>query len=144
MRLSEMPWIREIVGVTLGIAAGVFILHPAAMFIKDFHGLKPVYNWNAFSLAFSYAHIPMTIYFAFLGASIGLMYTLLNEKLMQTEKRLKKVEGILPICSFCKKIQDDAGLWQEVDDYINEHSDAQVRQNVCRACAKKKNFPRII
>ena len=144
MSLSEKSWIREIVRVALGIVAGIFVLHPAAMFIKDFHGIKPVYNWNAFTLAFSFTHIPMTIYFAFLGASIGLLYALLNEKLMQTERRLKIIEGILPICSFCKKIQDDDGLWRDIEEYIDEHSEAEFLQNVCRSCAKKKNYPRIL
>jgi hypothetical protein len=48
---------------------------------------------------------------------------------------IKALRGILPLCSFCKKIRDDSGYWEQVDVYINQHSDADVSHGVCPDCA---------
>lgn len=50
---------------------------------------------------------------------------------------VKTLKGILPICSFCKKIRDDKGFWNQVDEYIAKHSDADLSHSVCPECAKK-------
>jgi ligand-binding sensor protein len=50
---------------------------------------------------------------------------------------IKTLKGILPICSFCKKIRDDKGYWEQVDVYINKHSEADISHSVCPECMKK-------
>jgi hypothetical protein len=47
------------------------------------------------------------------------------------------LEGILPICSHCKKIRDDDGTWQQVEVYVRDRSHAQFSHTYCPACAKK-------
>ena len=47
---------------------------------------------------------------------------------------IKTLRGLLPLCSYCKKIRDDANYWQEVDSYITEHSEAQVSHSICPIC----------
>ena len=54
-----------------------------------------------------------------------------------SEIRTKKLEGLLPICSYCKKIRDEKGYWQQIEQYIHEHSDAQFSHGICKECAKK-------
>lgn len=49
---------------------------------------------------------------------------------------VKKLSGLLPICSHCKKIRDDKGYWQQIEVYIDEHSDAQFSHSICRECAE--------
>lgn len=44
------------------------------------------------------------------------------------------LEGILPICSFCKKIRDDDGTWERVDTYIRRHSHADFSHGICPDC----------
>ena len=39
--------------------------------------------------------------------------------------RVKQLQGLLPICSYCKKVRDDQNYWQQVETYIEGHSDAQ-------------------
>jgi hypothetical protein len=129
-------------GVT-GVIVGLFVLHPAAMFIKDFQGSSPAFNWNAFQIALSFEHIPMSVYFAFLGGFVGLFYGIINERLIQKEKRLQLVEGILPICTFCNKIKNDDGTWSAVEHYMSKHSTIDVHSRICESCAKKKNYPLI-
>lgn len=61
--------------------------------------------------------------------------TILN--LQQALDEVKTLRGILPLCSFCKKIRDDKGYWEQVDVYINKHSQADISHGICPDCAKK-------
>lgn len=51
--------------------------------------------------------------------------------------KVKKLSGLLPICSHCKKIRDDKGYWTQIESYIHEHSEAEFSHSVCEECAKK-------
>jgi hypothetical protein len=46
----------------------------------------------------------------------------LVDELQESLKEDKTLRGILPLCSFCKKIRDDKGYWEQVDVYIHKHS----------------------
>ena len=47
---------------------------------------------------------------------------------------VEMLEGLLPICSYCKKIRDDQGDWQALEKYIQERSDATFTHGVCETC----------
>lgn len=64
------------------------------------------------------------------------MYT----ELEKAQRELKRLEGILPLCSFCKKIRDPEGSWHQVDEYIHEHSGADVSHTVCPEC-RRRHYP---
>lgn len=49
---------------------------------------------------------------------------------------IKTLRGILPICSFCKKIRDDKGYWSQVEVYVKEHTEADFSHSYCPECAK--------
>ena len=61
---------------------------------------------------------------------------LINE-LQQALKEVKQLSGFLPICSHCKKIRDDKGYWNQIEAYIQDHSDAEFSHGICQECAKK-------
>ncbi len=61
---------------------------------------------------------------------------LINE-LQQALKEIKTLRGILPLCSFCKKIRDDKGYWEQVDVYIHKYSEADISHSICPDCMKK-------
>lgn len=48
--------------------------------------------------------------------------------------RVKQLQGLLPICSYCKKIRDDQNYWQQVDTYISTHANVEFSHGVCPAC----------
>lgn len=50
---------------------------------------------------------------------------------------IKTLQGILPLCSFCKKIRDDKGYWERVDVYIKENTEAEVSHSLCPECARE-------
>jgi GAF domain-containing protein len=66
---------------------------------------------------------------------------LLNEKTLSLERALSEIKtlhSILPICSYCKKIRDDDGSWQQIEKYIRDHSDASFSHGICPDCYKKE------
>ncbi len=50
---------------------------------------------------------------------------------------VKTLSGLVPICSFCKKIRDDENYWHEVESYVSKHTDAAFSHGVCPDCMKK-------
>lgn len=59
------------------------------------------------------------------------------QELRKANEHIKTLQGILPICSFCKKIRDDQGYWNQVEEYISIHSDAEFTHSFCPECVKK-------
>ena len=57
-----------------------------------------------------------------------------NAELEEAIGRIKTLEGIIPICMYCKKIRDDNSSWQQLEEYISEHSDALFSHGVCPEC----------
>jgi sigma-B regulation protein RsbU (phosphoserine phosphatase) len=48
--------------------------------------------------------------------------------------RVKQLGGLLPICSYCKKIRDDQNYWQQVEAYVGKHSEAKFSHSICPTC----------
>jgi CheY-like chemotaxis protein len=61
----------------------------------------------------------------------------LIDQLQAARGELKILSGLLPICSYCKKIRDDQGYWHQIEAYIHKHSDAEFSHGLCEACATK-------
>ena len=55
----------------------------------------------------------------------------------QLESLVITLEGLLPICASCKDIRNDKGEWQQLEDYISEHSEAKFTSTICSKCVKK-------
>lgn len=49
-------------------------------------------------------------------------------------EHVKQLQGILPICSYCKKIRDDQDYWQTVESYVSARSEAEFSHGICPAC----------
>jgi hypothetical protein len=61
----------------------------------------------------------------------------LADRVRQLEEalaRVKQLQGLLPICSYCKKIRDDKNYWYQVEHYITQHSEAQFSHGMCPDC----------
>jgi DNA-binding response OmpR family regulator len=48
--------------------------------------------------------------------------------------RVKQLQGLLPICSYCKKIRNDQNYWQQIDAFFAAHSEAQFSHGICPTC----------
>ena len=62
----------------------------------------------------------------------------LIEDLTKALNEIKRLRGILPLCSFCKKVRNDSGYWEQVDVYIDKYSGADISHSICPECAKKE------
>ena len=60
-----------------------------------------------------------------------------RENLENLLAEVKTLGGMLPICSHCKKIRDDKGYWNQIEAYLNEHTDAEFTHGICPDCAKE-------
>ena len=70
----------------------------------------------------------------------------LAERVKELEEALVKVkmlQGLLPICLYCKKIRDDQNYWQQLDKYITEHSEAKFSHGICPDCYEKVVKPEL-
>lgn len=57
-----------------------------------------------------------------------------KEELEAALARVRQLEGIIPICSYCKKIRDDQNSWQQLETYISQHSEAMFSHGMCPDC----------
>lgn len=60
-----------------------------------------------------------------------------HEKLINAMEEIKILSGLLPICSSCKKIRDDKGYWNQIEDFIQKHSEAKFSHGICKECVKE-------
>ena len=71
----------------------------------------------------------------------SIRYAMERQKLItELEKRLKEIktlQGLLPMCAWCKNIRDDKGYWTNLEAYIRKHSDATFTHGICPKCMKK-------
>jgi DNA-binding NtrC family response regulator len=58
-------------------------------------------------------------------------------KLQDALSNIKALQGLLPICASCKRIRDDKGYWNQIEQYISEHSDAVFTHGICPECLEK-------
>lgn len=56
--------------------------------------------------------------------------------LSEADERLKKLRGIVPICTHCKKIRDDQEFWRQVEVYIQDQTEAEFSHGLCVPCAE--------
>ena len=75
---------------------------------------------------------------------VGIRVVSLQEKLAERVielqdalSRVKQLSGLLPICSYCKRIRKDGNYWEQLESYISEHTDALFSHGICPPCAKK-------
>jgi len=60
-----------------------------------------------------------------------------NKKLKKALNEIKTLHGLIPICANCKKVRNDQGYWQMVEEYVSEHSDVTFSHGICPDCYKK-------
>ena len=61
----------------------------------------------------------------------------LIHSLEEARKNIKILSGLLPICANCKKIRDDQGAWEQMEQYIHSHSEADFSHGICPDCMRR-------
>lgn len=68
---------------------------------------------------------------------LGFMLVGSVKKELAALSEVNTLKGFIPICSNCKKIRNDAGYWERLEKYIEEHTDAQMSHGLCPECSEK-------
>jgi phosphoserine phosphatase RsbU/P len=64
--------------------------------------------------------------------------------LQESLAQVKQLQGLLPICSYCKKIRDDQNYWQQVESYVSARSDAKFSHGICPGCYHTEVVPQLL
>ncbi len=130
-------------GFIIGSFVGFMLLHPVSMvFTKIIHPADNIYLDEAVN-AFNPHHLPMAFYFGILGSFIGLLNVYYIKAILKKKKRVALLEGLLPICAYCKNIRDDTGKehgngdWHTVEDYLAKKTATDFTHGICPDCFKK-------
>lgn len=110
------------------------VWHAADILSGHAHSAEYIRYWNSIVRLISFT------LFSFLLASLRTTFDKeveLNRELKKALTEIKKLTGLLPICASCKKIRNDKGYWEQLEVYIEDHSDAQFSHGICPDCAKK-------
>jgi CheY-like chemotaxis protein len=78
------------------------------------------------------------------GSQVVALQRSLAARVRELEEALgqvKQLQGLLPICCYCKKIRDDQNYWQQVDGYLSAHSDVRFSHGICPDCWKGQIEP---
>jgi DNA-binding response OmpR family regulator len=57
-------------------------------------------------------------------------------QLQEALTEIKTLKGFIPICASCKKIRDDEGYWNQIEEYLTAHTDAVFTHGLCPQCAQ--------
>jgi hypothetical protein len=79
-----------------------------------------------------------TVLRAVLIGFLGLWLARLAHHERALETRVKQLEGLLSICSFCKKIRNENGKWEALENFISAHSQAEFSHALCPACVEEQ------
>lgn len=133
----------------LFIFAGILILkntRKIAPYGKRIAGWSLV-TWGAYLIVLAFINIDEARHLAFgflvgfqILSALGLVVMMIDQirvKADESEKQVKQLEGLLPICSHCKRIRDDKNEWQAIEEYISDHSTAAFSHGVCPECLMK-------
>jgi response regulator RpfG family c-di-GMP phosphodiesterase len=80
------------------------------------------------------------------GARVVALQQALADRVRKLEEALssvKQLQGLLPMCSYCKRIRDDQNYWQRVESYISAHSSVQFSHGYCPECFDKYVQPQL-
>ena len=74
-----------------------------------------------------------------LGASADALATL--RKTAQLTNQIETLNGLLPLCAWCKKVRNDSGYWYQIEKYITAHSNTRITHGICPECKEKMLNP---
>jgi CheY-like chemotaxis protein len=65
------------------------------------------------------------------------------ERVLGLQQEVKQLEGLLPICSYCKRIRDEGDRWAAVEDYVSRRTEAQFTHGICPGCYDRLVLPQL-
>ncbi|HOP31639.1 MAG TPA: MASE1 domain-containing protein [Spirochaetota bacterium] len=140
--LPVVIWLSLKYDITGAVVSSFVISLIAQIFTVK--GVGPFTGWDI-----QHNLISLNVFIISITLSAGFTGILFYERKVREDKlrhaldEIKTLQGILPICSSCKKIRNDRGYWEQIESYISKHSDAEFTHSLCDDCVKKiygKNY----
>ena len=158
LNILARPWPHVLAGIfvlLIDYATGKFIMFPILFVIpvmlaawfstqRVAYSLAVLLPLGRLAVASSF-DTPDPLIFLALNALIRMSVLVLlaflvartSRQTKELAQRVKQLEGILPICMFCKRIRDDHNNWHQLESYITDHSKAFFSHGICADCQKK-------
>lgn len=109
--------------------------------VPDFEEqINTIPSWSSFLVTFIFMASIIILIAGDIGNLLAEKISELEEKnvaLANANEEVTILQGILPICSMCKKVRDDKGYWFQVESYIENHSEAKFSHSLCEVCSEK-------
>ncbi len=80
------------------------------------------------------------------GVRLIELQSMLADRVVELEEalaRVRQLRGLLPICSYCKKVRDDQNYWQQVEQYVSTHADVKFSHGICPDCYREVVEPQL-
>jgi hypothetical protein len=114
----------------------ISILSSMAWLVCDYYSSR-----SYSSLIFRYWNLTMRFAsFLIIAYTISkIRFFLSKEREISNERlgQIKTLSGLLPICASCKKIRDDTGYWERVEEYLSKYTDLEFTHGLCQDCVDK-------
>lgn len=145
-RPTASAWSWRKVGTSLLMGAAIPAMHYTGMAAAQFRAAPPHDLGRAVDIsvlgAYAIAAATMVLLAMAIGTSLvsrygEARYRTLATELQQALTEVRTLQGILPICASCKRIQNDAGGWQAVESFVRERTDAEFSHGLCPDCAAR-------
>ncbi len=66
-----------------------------------------------------------------------------GERILGLQQEVHELRGLLPICSYCKKIRDDRNTWTQLEQYVSQHSQLLFSHSLCPECYERQMQPQL-
>ncbi|MCB2199904.1 response regulator [bacterium] len=83
----------------------------------------------------SYRELKATIHMAVYKVRMEAERARLQKELVHANEEIDTLRGLIPVCAWCKKVRDDEGFWQTIEDYLKVQSGNLISHGMCPDCA---------
>jgi DNA-binding response OmpR family regulator len=66
-----------------------------------------------------------------------------GQRILGLQLEVRQLRGLLPICSYCKKIRDGQNVWTQLEDYVSQHSEVMFSHSLCPECYEREMKPQL-
>ena len=120
------------IAVVLGLSGGLIGTTLDNLLFHRDQDFIDLLIWDVPRHSLYFRAVILTLFIVF-GLIMGNTVARLEEAL----QNIKTLTGLLPICANCKKIRDDEGYWQQIEEYVRVHSEADFTHGICNECVEK-------
>jgi N-terminal 7TM region of histidine kinase len=84
---------------------------------------------------YAYLLVILTMAYALLSKFVDL-HLAVEDLNLSLKQRVETLHGLLPICAWCRKVRDDSGYWNQLEEYVREHTRTEFSHGICPDCAR--------